>query len=539
MSDQNSISDFLNELNGSEGDINEAISEGMSNLKSKISGMDIQVEAKGYQEGGEVKSPIPETKAKNAASLADRAINTYKTKIKPATGVEAGKVEVSQPSTKASRESMKAAVRAITGGRSSGNVGKPSPTLPSGAGNVGTNDMPPVGLLATSMTIEEYKDHIWGSFGLLDEAEVSGGEVIEHSFAEELDLVSILEDALLEGDTRDWMEVDYLARQVCLEHGVSLKELNKAFKDIHGQYPDKWIKEQVEITMCGWMPLDEATRVNKIGLVYEVSFMHRGHVNRYKFFWPNMTRPSKEEMQKTIEGFYPKAKVLAFYPAAKQDDNFMVIVPPMSENFEVYRYDEWMELTEEENESFHTIAEEVGEPTGLIIINEDGNYSVVVESHDTGEHIEVEFFTEGAVSGIETSRKIRKDFRDKKYNAPKVPKKKEESKDKISSFSLERPIDGGENWLSKEEFIPEGDEMKGLTQKGGHKRSTDSGAGLTQKGVDAVNRKTGGNLKTAVTTPPSKLKPGSKAAGRRKSFCARSRGWDGERGKAARRRWNC
>jgi len=87
--------------------------------------------------------------------------------------------------------------------------------------------------------------------------------------------------------------------------------------------------------------------------------------------------------------------------------------------------------------------------------------------------------------------------------------------------------------------IKEGDEMKGLTQKGGHKRSAESGAGLTQKGVDAVNRKTGGDLKTAVTTPPSKLKAGSKAAGRRKSFCARSAGWDGERGKAARSRWNC
>ncbi len=89
-----------------------------------------------------------------------------------------------------------------------------------------------------------------------------------------------------------------------------------------------------------------------------------------------------------------------------------------------------------------------------------------------------------------------------------------------------------------EENVQE-DEMKGLTVKSGHKRSVKQGAGLTQKGVDAVNRKTGGNLKTAVTTPPSKLKPGSKAAGRRKSFCARSKSWKGERGLAARRRWNC
>ena len=93
--------------------------------------------------------------------------------------------------------------------------------------------------------------------------------------------------------------------------------------------------------------------------------------------------------------------------------------------------------------------------------------------------------------------------------------------------------------VKEEDNIEEGDDMKGLTQKGGHKRSTEAGAGLTQKGVDAVNRKTGGNLKTAVTTPPSKLDPDSKAAKRRKSFCARSRSWDGERGKAARRRWNC
>ena len=81
-------------------------------------------------------------------------------------------------------------------------------------------------------------------------------------------------------------------------------------------------------------------------------------------------------------------------------------------------------------------------------------------------------------------------------------------------------------------------EAKGEDSKG-HFRATEKGAGMTQKGVDAVNRRTGGNLKTAVTTPPSKLKPGSKAAGRRKSFCARSRSWTGERGKAARRRWNC
>lgn len=76
--------------------------------------------------------------------------------------------------------------------------------------------------------------------------------------------------------------------------------------------------------------------------------------------------------------------------------------------------------------------------------------------------------------------------------------------------------------------------------KKGHYRDTENGAGLTKKGVEAYKRKNpGSKLKTAVTTPPSKLDKDGKAAKRRKSFCARSRSWNGERGKAARRRWNC
>ena len=67
-----------------------------------------------------------------------------------------------------------------------------------------------------------------------------------------------------------------------------------------------------------------------------------------------------------------------------------------------------------------------------------------------------------------------------------------------------------------------------------------AGGGMTKKGVAEYRRKNpGSKLQTAVTTKPSKLKPGSKAAKRRKSFCARSRNWKSKRGLAARRRWNC
>lgn len=79
------------------------------------------------------------------------------------------------------------------------------------------------------------------------------------------------------------------------------------------------------------------------------------------------------------------------------------------------------------------------------------------------------------------------------------------------------------------------------------RKEKDPKGGLTQKGVDKYNRATGGNLKMAVTTPPSKLKPGSKAANRRKSFCARMSGVKGpmaKNGKPTRkalalRKWNC
>jgi hypothetical protein len=72
--------------------------------------------------------------------------------------------------------------------------------------------------------------------------------------------------------------------------------------------------------------------------------------------------------------------------------------------------------------------------------------------------------------------------------------------------------------------------------------------GLNQKGVDSYRRENpGSKLQTAVTTKPSKLKPGSKPAKRRKSFCARMSGMKGpmkKDGKPTRkalalRKWNC
>jgi hypothetical protein len=73
--------------------------------------------------------------------------------------------------------------------------------------------------------------------------------------------------------------------------------------------------------------------------------------------------------------------------------------------------------------------------------------------------------------------------------------------------------------------------------------------GMSSKAVKAYRRENpGSKLKTAVTTKPNKLKKGSKAANRRKSFCARMSGVKGpmkdKHGKPtakakALHRWNC
>ena len=78
---------------------------------------------------------------------------------------------------------------------------------------------------------------------------------------------------------------------------------------------------------------------------------------------------------------------------------------------------------------------------------------------------------------------------------------------------------------------------KTTTGKGRNFRKAKEGAGMTEKGVkDYKKENPGSKLQTAVT---GDVKPGSKAWKRRKSFCARSKGWTGERGRAARRRWKC
>jgi len=74
--------------------------------------------------------------------------------------------------------------------------------------------------------------------------------------------------------------------------------------------------------------------------------------------------------------------------------------------------------------------------------------------------------------------------------------------------------------------------------KGRNFRTTEEGAGMTAKGVKEYRKKNPkSKLKTAVTK--CDVKVGTKAYKRQKAFCGRSKSWDGERGRAARKRWCC
>lgn len=116
----------------------------------------------------------------------------------------------------------------------------------------------------------------------------------------------------------------------------------------------------------------------------------------------------------------------------------------------------------------------------------------------------------------------------------------------VESLALEHGVDAEQIWEDFESV----DDVE-LLETAAWRRAAGKSkkGGLNAKGVASYRRENpGSKLQMAVTTKPSKLKPGSKAAKRRKSFCARMGGVKGPmkkpNGKPTRkalalRKWNC
>jgi hypothetical protein len=108
------------------------------------------------------------------------------------------------------------------------------------------------------------------------------------------------------------------------------------------------------------------------------------------------------------------------------------------------------------------------------------------------------------------------------------------------------------NEEDEDEYDEDKDKIEEKSPAWQRKEGKSKSGGLNRKGVASYRAANpGSKLKTAVTTKPSKLKKGSKAAKRRKSFCARMSGMKKRRtsAKTARdpnsrinkslRKWNC
>lgn len=108
---------------------------------------------------------------------------------------------------------------------------------------------------------------------------------------------------------------------------------------------------------------------------------------------------------------------------------------------------------------------------------------------------------------------------------------------------------GSKGAPTKQNFVDAQEQAIEETAAWTRKAGKNPEGGLNRKGIASYRRENpGSKLSMAVTTKPSKLDPDSKAAKRRKSFCARMSGVDGpmkkpngepSRKALALRKWNC
>jgi hypothetical protein len=129
---------------------------------------------------------------------------------------------------------------------------------------------------------------------------------------------------------------------------------------------------------------------------------------------------------------------------------------------------------------------------------------------------------------------------------PEITEMYEALEDLVLEMAEKNQVDEDLVW---ESFEAMPDSMLYETAAWRRKEGKSKKGGLNAKGVASYRRENpGSKLQMAVTTKPSKLKKGSKAAKRRKSFCARMSGVKGPmkkpNGKPTRkalalRKWNC
>ena len=285
---------------------------------------------------------------------------------------------------------------------------------------------------------------------------------------------------------------------------------------------------------------ESKTRLVKNGHTYKVVLTWRGKTYMVQMFVPSVSRPTRQEqLEKEIQKLYPDAKVMSFLPRdlepgeptvmmgeEKRDEYGDIVGGP-----KISKKEKKKNLAKNEKDEQHTTTTSEAYSSKPSNLKKKAKLDAALkrlEDLKVKKRVSEEQDPEGMK--LRDAEKI-------KRQKQLLAKQKQAAvfKNKITRFIK-----------SEYEYVTE-DDMKGMSVKSGHKRPTKAGAGMTQKGVEAYRRRNpGSKLKTAVT---GKVKKGSKAAKRRKSYCARSAGQmkkfpkaakdPNSRLRQARRRWKC
>jgi hypothetical protein len=281
---------------------------------------------------------------------------------------------------------------------------------------------------------------------------------------------------------------------------------------------------------------ESKTRLVKNGHTYKVVLTWRGKTYMVQMFVPSVSRPTRQEVEKEIQKLYPDAKVMSFLPRdlepgeptvmmgeEKRDEYGDIVGGP-----KISKKQKEKNLAKNEKDEKITRSEETINELSLDTLSKAARQAMSKREAARG-----------------TSEFVKRQRQTEKFTNAAVKKRRslDATKEKLGK-TFKGP--DADRTPTMEQVVTE-DDMKGMSVKSGHKRPTKSGAGMTQKGVEAYRRRNpGSKLKTAVT---GKVKKGSKDAKRRKSYCARSAGQmkkfpkaakdPNSRLRQARRRWKC
>ena len=321
------------------------VEEGIKSIKEKIADVEVEGGFKPFLED------VKHQPRYEGTELADVAVDVYKNNIKKEEKEEVVETLTSPGIT----HNYKALAKSLAGIRNGGDSGKISVPAGENGGNKGIPHVNTANDIAR-MTVEEYTEYLT-SKNLSEEVEEE--ETTEPEFLVEADgPVKELESQLMELNNISWQSIDKIMRVIAKEHDITPKQLHKDFKSAHdGKIPDEWIKEHQQTEECGWFPINEATLM-KQGAAYDVNMIYKGQTTRLKFFWPDVSYPSRDQMQEAASKFYPGSRLIAFYPTLEEDDKFMVLVPPLTENFVCLDMSDWVTLLEEQLEVIDMINED-------------------------------------------------------------------------------------------------------------------------------------------------------------------------------------